>query len=40
MGQKIVEKVNARSATASEDVGWLFLFPILGPRLPFELGSD
>ena len=39
MGQKIVLKFNARSVTDSEDVGWIFIFLILGSRLLFELGS-
>ena len=39
MGQKIVLKFNAQSAMDSEDVGWMFIFLILGSMLQFELGS-
>ena len=39
MRQNIVEKFKVRSATASEDVGWLLCSRFSGPRLLFELGS-
>ena len=39
MGQKIVEKFSKQSATAADDVGWMFYSRFSGPRLPFEFGS-
>ena len=39
MGQKIVERFRELSATATEDVCWVYIFQNLLPGLPFEMCS-